>query len=214
MMTVRMLKRPAACSLSLWAMRTEASIRTTVSPRSRSPTREGGIRPCRTSTNPHTCARMLARAIRSRCAGPISLNARHSVGSRATGPNTSPDPAAWPDPTAPSHHQRSSPPYQPPPTRSCTGQTSPPQRLGQRSGQTQPISDQPHCGRPRMRDHPLPAHLHRQILRPRCRLHLKSAPIRAGHEDLDTLILPGQEHFPSNTHSHKDRREFPGSSVV
>jgi hypothetical protein len=51
------LNAPAACSLSLFKIRIEASIRTTMAlPTSRSPTRGGGIRPCRarscTGTNP------------------------------------------------------------------------------------------------------------------------------------------------------------------
>ena len=86
------LNVPAACCLSLCAIWIVASIRITiVSPRSRSATRDAGIRPCRASINPHTCRRTLARAaaIRSRWSGPISSNARHSVGSEATDPNNS-----------------------------------------------------------------------------------------------------------------------------
>ena len=45
--------------LSLCAIWIVASMRITiVSPRSRSATRDGGIRPCRASINPHTCRRV------------------------------------------------------------------------------------------------------------------------------------------------------------
>ena len=83
---------PAANCLSLCAIWIVASMRITiVSPRSRSATREGGIRPCRAAINPHTCRRVRARpaAIRSRWSGPISSSARHSVESEATDPNSS-----------------------------------------------------------------------------------------------------------------------------
>jgi hypothetical protein len=83
---------PAASCLSLCAIWIVASMRITiVFPRSRSATREGGIRPCRASINPHTWRRVRARApaIRSRWSGPISSSARHSVESEATGPNSS-----------------------------------------------------------------------------------------------------------------------------
>ena len=61
---------------------------TTVGPRSTSATRDGGICPCRASINAHTWRRVFARAaaIHVRCSAPISSNARHSVGSEATGP--------------------------------------------------------------------------------------------------------------------------------
>ena len=83
------LNVPAACCLSLCAIWIVASMRITiVSPRSRSATREGGIRPCRASINPHTWRRVRARAaaIRSRWFGPISSSARHSVGVRGHRP--------------------------------------------------------------------------------------------------------------------------------
>jgi hypothetical protein len=66
---------------------------TMVLPKSVSATRDGGIRPCRWVINDHTCSRVFARAraIPRRWVSPISDNARHSVGSEATGPNN----CAW-----------------------------------------------------------------------------------------------------------------------
>jgi hypothetical protein len=87
------LNVPVACSLSLCAIWIVASMRiTTVGPRSTSATCEAGMPPCRASISAHTWRRIFARAvaIHARWSAPISSNARHSVGSEATGPYNSP----------------------------------------------------------------------------------------------------------------------------
>ena len=189
---------------------------TIVSPRSRSATREGGIRPCRASINPHTCRRTLARAaaIRSRWSGPISSSARHSVGVRGHRPEQL---VLIPQHRQVRHHpaavgdQHRGVGQHPAPVVH-RGEPAPAQRLRQRAGQPGPVGQQPQRRGPGVRHDPVPADFHGQIPRPRGKLiHLKGAPRSRQNVGFDTLILPGQGHLSPFRHApRQDRHELSG----
>jgi hypothetical protein len=89
------LKFGSASSLSLCAVTTVASSRMQVTPSSFRPaTRTAGSPPCRAMPCAHACRRALLtaavafRRLRSPPAA-ISFSARHTVGTDATGPNSS-----------------------------------------------------------------------------------------------------------------------------
>ena len=208
---------PAACCLSLCAIWIVASMRITiVSPRSRSATRDGGIRPCRASINPHTCRRTLRsrgrdpfplvradllqrppqRRVRGHRPEQLGLIPQHrqvgqhpaAVGDQHRGVGQHPAPVV---------HR---------------GEPAPAQRPGQRAGQPGPVGQQPQRRGPGVRHDSVPADFHGQIPGPRGKLvHLKGAPRSRQNVGFDTRILPGQGHLSLFRHTpRQDRYELPG----
>ena len=130
----------------------------------------------------------------------ISLSARQQVGTEAARPNSS----RWPAITlkslitsAPSAipHARSAS------TPAPVMDQQPPrgQRLGQARRQPRPIGQRPQQNQARVRHDALAATSDFQAPRPPGNVHPTGAPRSGLNKDLDTLIVPGQEHFLLST---------------
>jgi len=62
-----------------------------------------------------------------------------------------------------------------------------------------------------MRHDTVPGHFHRQILRPRVKLHLKKCSSNCPDAAIDSHILPAQGHFSLSRHADcQDLDEFSG----
>ncbi len=185
---------PAANSLSLCATWMVASIRiTTVFPKSTSATRDGGSRPWRAPTSPHTCRpagprppggdpvplilpdlvqRPPQRGIGGDRAVQLALIAqrgqirqhRAAVGDHHRGVDQD---------STPVMHRR---------------EVTAAQRLRQRRGQARPVGQHAQRSGPSVRHDSVPAHIHTQVVGPLGKLHGKSAP-RPGLTATSTTAL-------------------------